>query len=160
MESILRGKDKNLPAAFYVSTDQFSLKLEDGTLSFNGDQASALDKRVSEALHEVHRQVDEVFFELRDIVLREAKSTKTTPNDREGGIMRLSEEVEDDGPSDAEKAMNAICYVAGACASVWPLGTLICGPTVVGCVVWYAGGGRPRNRKPQSNQPLDVYLTE
>jgi hypothetical protein len=33
--------------------------------------------------------------------------------------------------------IDGICFVAGICSSVWPFGTLICGPTAVGCVVHY-----------------------
>jgi len=34
-------------------------------------------------------------------------------------------------------AVDAICYTAGICSSIWPIGTLICGPTAVGCIVIY-----------------------
>jgi hypothetical protein len=33
--------------------------------------------------------------------------------------------------------IDGICFVAGICTSVWPFGTLICGPTAVGCAVHY-----------------------
>jgi hypothetical protein len=35
------------------------------------------------------------------------------------------------------RVMNGICYVAGICTGFWPIGTLICGPTAVGCAVYY-----------------------
>jgi hypothetical protein len=38
------------------------------------------------------------------------------------------------------KAMNTICYAAGIAAGFWPIGTLIAGPTAVGCAVMYATG--------------------
>lgn len=36
-----------------------------------------------------------------------------------------------------KRVMNGICYVAGICTGFWPIGTLICGPTAVGCAVYY-----------------------
>jgi hypothetical protein len=42
------------------------------------------------------------------------------------------------GPEQAAAApMDAICYVAGIGASIWPIGTLIAGPTAIGCIVYY-----------------------
>lgn len=35
---------------------------------------------------------------------------------------------------------NGVCYLAGACATIWPIGTLICGPTFVGCTLGYFSG--------------------
>lgn len=37
----------------------------------------------------------------------------------------------------AGEPMDAICLVAGICTGFWPLGTLICGPTTIGCVIYY-----------------------
>jgi hypothetical protein len=37
----------------------------------------------------------------------------------------------------AGKPMDGICYVAGICTTIWPIGTLICGPTAIGCVIYY-----------------------
>jgi hypothetical protein len=37
----------------------------------------------------------------------------------------------------AGKPMDAICFVAGVCSTVWPIGTLICGPTMIGCAIMY-----------------------
>jgi hypothetical protein len=37
----------------------------------------------------------------------------------------------------AGKPIDAICYIAGACSTVWPIGTLICGPTGIGCIIYY-----------------------
>lgn len=31
--------------------------------------------------------------------------------------------------------VDAICYVAAVCTGFWPIGTLICGPTTLGCVI-------------------------
>lgn len=36
-----------------------------------------------------------------------------------------------------KRVMNGICYVASICTGFWPIGTLICGPTAVGCAVYY-----------------------
>ncbi len=36
--------------------------------------------------------------------------------------------------------MDAICYAAGIGTGFWPIGTLIFGPTALGCVVYYAQG--------------------
>lgn len=36
-----------------------------------------------------------------------------------------------------KRVMNGICYIAGVCTGFWPIGTLICGPTAVGCAVYY-----------------------
>lgn len=33
--------------------------------------------------------------------------------------------------------MDAICFIVGACVGFWPIGTLICGPTGVGCIIYY-----------------------
>ena len=38
------------------------------------------------------------------------------------------------------RAANTICYVAGIATGFWPIGTLIAGPTALGCVVMYATG--------------------
>jgi len=35
-------------------------------------------------------------------------------------------------------AVDAICFAAGIAASAWPIGTLVAGPTAVGCLVIYA----------------------
>jgi hypothetical protein len=37
----------------------------------------------------------------------------------------------------AGKPMDGICFVAGACTTIWPIGTLICGPTALGCAIYY-----------------------
>jgi hypothetical protein len=37
----------------------------------------------------------------------------------------------------AGSPMDAICFIAGMCATVWPIGTLICGPTAIGCIIYY-----------------------
>lgn len=42
------------------------------------------------------------------------------------------------GPNNQQqRVMNGICYIAGICTGFWPIGTLICGPTAVGCTVYY-----------------------
>jgi hypothetical protein len=33
--------------------------------------------------------------------------------------------------------IDGICFIAGACVGIWPIGTAICGPTAVGCVIHY-----------------------
>jgi hypothetical protein len=35
------------------------------------------------------------------------------------------------------KGLDGICYIAGIGAGVWPIGTLIFGPTAIGCAVYY-----------------------
>jgi hypothetical protein len=35
-------------------------------------------------------------------------------------------------------AADAICFAAGIATGFWPIGTLIAGPTAVGCLVIYA----------------------
>jgi hypothetical protein len=37
----------------------------------------------------------------------------------------------------AGSPMDAICYIVGACSTIWPIGTLICGPTGIGCIIYY-----------------------
>ena len=38
----------------------------------------------------------------------------------------------------SSSAADAICYAAGIGAGFWPIGTLIAGPTALGCLVMYA----------------------
>ncbi len=33
--------------------------------------------------------------------------------------------------------IDGICFIVGICTGVWPIGTLICGPTAIGCVIHY-----------------------
>ena len=35
------------------------------------------------------------------------------------------------------KPIDGICFVAGICTSIWPIGTAICGPTALGCAIYY-----------------------
>lgn len=37
----------------------------------------------------------------------------------------------------AAEPIDAICFVAGATVGIWPIGTLIAGPTAVGCLIHY-----------------------
>jgi hypothetical protein len=34
--------------------------------------------------------------------------------------------------------IDAICYVIAICTGFWPIGTIACGPTAIGCAVYYA----------------------
>jgi len=43
-------------------------------------------------------------------------------------------------PDAANRVMDTACFIAGAGVGFWPIGTLIFGPTAVGCVVWYMMG--------------------
>jgi hypothetical protein len=35
------------------------------------------------------------------------------------------------------KPIDGICFIAGVCTGFWPIGTALCGPTAVGCAVYY-----------------------
>jgi hypothetical protein len=37
-----------------------------------------------------------------------------------------------------ERWMNGVCFVSGAGVGFWPVGTLVFGPTALGCLVYYA----------------------
>lgn len=39
--------------------------------------------------------------------------------------------------AEAIKVMDGICYIAGIGCGFWPIGTLIFGPTCVGCAIYY-----------------------
>ena len=39
--------------------------------------------------------------------------------------------------TEAGAPIDAICYIVGACVGFWPIGTLICGPTGIGCLIHY-----------------------
>jgi hypothetical protein len=42
-----------------------------------------------------------------------------------------------DTGGEAHAMIDGICFIAGIGAGVWPIGTLIFGPTAVGCAVYY-----------------------
>jgi hypothetical protein len=37
----------------------------------------------------------------------------------------------------AGNPMDAICWIVSACVTIWPIGTLLCGPTGIGCIIYY-----------------------
>ena len=37
----------------------------------------------------------------------------------------------------AGQPIDGICFIVGVCTGMWPIGTLICGPTAIGCVIHY-----------------------
>ena len=39
--------------------------------------------------------------------------------------------------TNAGNAFDGICFLVGICTAVWPIGTLICGPTAIGCTIHY-----------------------
>jgi hypothetical protein len=57
-----------------------------------------------------------------------ARACKRTPVALSEGQMSITS---------AGTPMDAICFVAGTCVTIWPVGTLMCGPTFIGCIIHY-----------------------
>jgi hypothetical protein len=78
--------------------------------------------------------------------------------DQHATAVPRSEEYEGMDYTNVNKVMNTICFVAGSTVSIWPIGTLIAGPTAVGCIYWYASGGGTGGGKKDAGgkPPLDV----
>ena len=136
-----------------------SSKDDDGwSIKLNDQKASLNDAAVQRLIREMNEQSSEVFT---SVASGGAKSLGTSAGQTEPiQPLPLSHHV-----SDQDRAMNTICLAAGAAVSIWPIGTMIAGPTFVGCLVWYAtgaggdggdtgtGGGGAGPKKP----PLAVY---
>jgi hypothetical protein len=106
-------------------------------ITSNKNILSLRDATTNEVLREANEHITSFFSGLAE------KNATSAPTDSD-----------DEGPSTEDRTMNAVCYVAGVGTGFWPIGTLIFGPTAVGCVVWYVTGGSKGGRREPLPMPL------
>jgi hypothetical protein len=140
----LLGESENIvdmdALSLLIAKEQTKLEISRGSGASDAVLSIKLDDRKSSLDdHSVQSLVREATDYTNDLFDCLGRGHVTT---RERGAGRTEDAVSY-SVSGTDRVMNTACLAAGAAVTIWPVGTMIAGPTFVGCLLWYAGALSP-----------------